>query len=105
MDKQKIEAKMNFNYFLIILIVKICKVILLLATILLIDQVFDTLIINIITLIFVITSFFIVYKIIGKYNYILNDIKNTFNSEDFYLTVNTDVINNKKINGVVKYGK
>lgn len=105
LDKQIKEAKINFNYFFMVMIVKIIKQIILLTTILLINQVFDILIINIITLLFTICSIFIIYKIAEHYNYILNDIKNTFSTVDFTYIVDTYFIKESLLKKVVKYGK
>ncbi len=105
LDKQIKEAKINLNYFFMVMIVKIIKQSILLTTILLINQLFDTLIINIITLFFTICSIFIIYKIVEHYNYILNDIKNTFSNVDFTYIVDTYFIKESLLKKVVKYGK
>lgn len=105
LDKQKEAAKNNFNYFFMIMIVKVIKVLTILACVLLINQILDILIINIITLIFTICSIIIIYKIVDNYNYILNDIKNTFKDIDFSIIIDTNVMKNYLSKKVVKYGK
>ncbi len=105
LEKQINEAKLNFNYFFMMMISKIIKNILILTCFLLINQIFDTLTINIITLLYTIYSIFSIYKVIDDYNYILNDIKNTFEDEEFVYIIDTNIIKDNLVRSVVKYGK
>lgn len=105
LEKQINTAKDNLNYFFMKMITKIIKLFIVFTCVLLINQIFDTLFINIITLIFTLFFIFRVYKIIDEYTYILNDIKNTFNTTKFSFIVDTDIIKKDLIGMVVKYGK
>lgn len=103
--KQIKEAKINFNYFLIQIVNKIVRIVLIYALFLLINQVFDLLIINIITLILTLYTAYYIHYITNYYNYFLNDIKNTFEDEEFYYTINKNIIKDKVLRGEINYGK
>lgn len=105
LEKQKRDAKINFNYFFMVMITKIIKVFILLTCILLFNVFIDRLVVNIISLIATITSIYIIYQIINKYRYILNDIKNTFNDEEFIYIIDTNIVRDSLLNKVPKYGK
>jgi len=105
LEEQIKDAKINFNYFFMEMILKIIKVFAFLICILLINQIFDFLFINIITLLFVLCSIYIIYKIINNYNYFLNDIKHTLFKESFSYVLDTEIIKDTFLKGVVKYGK
>ena len=105
LEGQKKNAQDNFNYFFMIMIVKVIKILIILACILLINQIFDTLVINIITLILTVCSILSIYKIVDDYNYILNDIRNTFKDIDFNFNIDINIIKNYLYKKVEKYGK
>ncbi len=105
LNKQKNDAKNNFNYFFMSMIIKIFKVLIFLLSILLINQIIDILLINIITLIYTVYTIFKIYRIIDDYNYVLNDIKNTFDKEDFDFIIDFDYLKNNLFKGVLDYGK
>lgn len=104
-EEQKKDAKYNFNYFFIQIILKITRVIFIFVLLLLINQVFDYLFINIITLIFTLYTAYHIYHIISYYSYYLNDIQNTFENNDFSYIIDANIIKNKFFKGEVNYGK
>ena len=104
-SKQIRDAKDNFNYFFMSCIVKIIKSMLLLASILVLNVIFDNLIVYIITLLYTLYTLYKVYNIINMYKYILDDIKSTLYKEKFYYIIDTNKTKNNLFNGVVKYEK
>ncbi len=105
LNKQKNDAKNNFNYFFMSMIIKIFKCLVFLLSFLLINLIFDILVINIITLIFTIYTIFKIYGIVDEYNYILNDIRNTFNKEEFNFIIDYDYLKNNLFKGILNYEK
>lgn len=105
LEKQIIDAKINFNYFFMTMIIKLFKVTTIFGCILLINQIFDILIINILSLIYSLITIYIIYRIIDNYNYILKDIKKTFAKEVFTYTIDTNTFKDQLFEKVVKYGK
>ena len=105
LSKQISDSKSNFNYFFSIMIVKILKKLIVFAILLLINQFFDYLTINIITLLSSIYTVYSIYKIVNYYGYYLNDIQNTFSNEVFYYIIDTKNIKYNLFKEVIKYGK
>ena len=105
LDKQINDAIGNFNYFFMKMITKILINIIILSCVLLINGIFNILVINIITIIYTMYAVFNMYKIVDNYTYIMNDIKKTFNNVDFSLILDTNIIRNNLLDLVVKYGK
>ena len=104
-NKQIRDAKDNFNYFFVAAIVKVIKCMLLLCSVLVLNILFDNLIVYIITLIYTLYTFYKIYNIVNMYKYILEDIKKTLYKEKFYYVIDTNKIKNNLFGKVVKYGK
>ncbi len=104
LEKQSDSARNSYNYFFMKMVTKILIYLILLAVFLLINQIFDILVINIITLLLSIYYVFNIYKVIDNYSYILNDIRNTFTKIDFSLVLDINTVKDN-IYKVVKYGK
>lgn len=99
------DAKTNYNYFYTIMITKVAKKIIALVCILLLNQIIDTLFINIISLLYLFYSIFSIYKVVDEYSYIIKDIKNTFKNDEFTYIIDLSNIKETLYKGVVKYGK
>lgn len=104
-DKQIIEAKENFNYFFMKMIVKILQSSFKLAIILLLYSIFNYTMVNIICLIYTIYTMYSIYNIINKYNDIMMDIKETLKYENICYEIDFNMISNNLFRGVVNYGK
>lgn len=103
-DKQMGEAKNNYNYFFMKLIISLFKIVLRITIGLFISSILDCIFIYIITLLFVIYS---VVQIIFTYRYyldIINDIKNTIGC-DLIFEIDFRNISYDIFKGVLKYGK
>ena len=98
------EAKYNYNYFFMKMIIKIIQLCFNLSFILLLISIFNYLIINIIAIICTIISFISIYNIIKNYMYIIEDIRDTLNIElSFELDLN--VLSNNLFKGMFNYGR
>lgn len=98
------EAKYNYNYFFMKMIVKVLQTCIKLSFILLLSSIFNYLVINIMAIICTIISFVSIYNTINNYKYIINDIKNTLNIDlSFELDLNT--LSNNLFKGMITYGK
>ena len=104
-SKQIIDAQNNFNYFFMVIIIKVFKLLSLLAVILLISQLINNIIINIITLILTFYIFYKIYSTIDIYKYILDDIQNTLTNTKFNYIIDFKVFKNNLLRKEVKYGK
>ena len=98
------EAKYNYNYFFMKMIIKVLQVCFKLSFILLLSSIFNYLIINIITIICTIISFVNIFDIIKKYKYIIDDIKNTLDI-DYLFELDFNVISSNLFKGIFNYGK
>lgn len=105
LEKQKREAQRNFNYFFMVMITKIIKVFIVLTCVLLFHCFINILLVKIISLVTVMISISLIYKIIDRYRYILNDIKKTFNNEEFIYIIDTNIARNLLLRKLPKYGK
>lgn len=98
------EAKYNYNYFFMKVIIKVLQVCLKLSFILLLSSIFNYLIVNVIAIICTIISFISIYNIIKNYVYIIEDIKNTLNM-DLSFELDLNVLSNNLFKGMFNYGK
>ena len=93
------EAKYNYNYFFMKMIIKVLQVCFKLSFILLLSSIFNYLIINIIAIIC--TS---IYNIIKNYVYIIEDIRDTLNI-DLSFELDLNVLSNNLFKGMFNYGR
>lgn len=105
LEQQINDARINFNYFFITMIIKIFKVTIVLGCVLLINQIFDILLINIFSLIYTLITIYIMYKITNNYNYILQDIKRTLGEENLSFTIDKNMVRSELFGEIVRYGK
>ncbi len=104
LNNQIEEAKYNYNYFFMQMIIKILRVCFKLSFVLLLSSIFNYLIINILTIICTVISFINIFDIIKKYKYIINDIKNTLGI-DYLFELDFNVISSNLFKGIFNYGK
>ena len=104
LNNQIEEAKYNYNYFFMQMIIKILRVCFKLSFVLLLSSIFNYLIINILAIICTVISFINIFDIIKKYKYIINDIKNTLNI-DYLFELDFNVISSNLFKGIFNYGK
>lgn len=104
LNNQIEEAKYNYNYFFMQMIIKILRVCFKLSFVLLLSSIFNYLIINILAIICTIISFVNVFDIIKKYKYIIDDIKNTLDI-DYLFELDFNVISSNLFKGIFNYGK
>ena len=105
LEQQINDARINFNYFFMTMIIKIFKVTIVLGCVLLINQIFDILLINIFSLIYTLITIYIMYKITNNYNYILQDIKRTLGEENLSFTIDKNMVRSELFGEIVRYGK
>ena len=105
LEQQINDARINFNYFFMTMIIKIFKVTIVLGCVLLINQIFDILLINIFSLIYTLITIYIMYKITNNYNYILQDIKRTLGEENLSFTIDKRMVKSELFGEIVRYGK
>jgi len=105
LDKQIKDAKYNYNYFFIVLIFGILKILFKLAIMLLLSSIFNYVIINIIVLLYTFYSLYNIYYLCDYYFDIINDIKNTLGFSDLSFEIDFSLIHIKYLEGVLKYGK
>ena len=105
LEKQINEAKENYNYFCIKLIICIMKNIFKLSIILLLSSIFNYFIINVIAIICTVYYFFILFDIIKYYSNIIKDIKDTVGYEELCFEINFDLLNKDIFRGKIKYGR
>ena len=96
------EAKYNYNYFFMKMIIKVLQVCFKLSFILLLSSIFNYLIINIIAIICTIISFISIYNIIKMY--IIEDIRDTLNI-DLSFELDLNVLSNNLFKGMFNYGR
>lgn len=101
-DKQKIEAKSNYNYFIMRMIFKVLLISFKLSFALILSQLFNNIIIKIFSLIYVASSIYNIYFNIRKYNKILKDIKETININNSYIEID---FSGNLLKKVINYGK
>ena len=104
LNKQFNISNNNYNYFFAKMIVSIFKLVFKIATVLIINQFFDYLIINIICLIVVLDLIYDIYKTYNSYTYIMNDIKNTIPLDISY-ELDFNLIKKEFLGKVENYGK
>ena len=104
LNNQIEEAKYNYNYFFMQMIIKILRVCFELSFVLLLSSIFNYLIINILAIICTIISFVNIFDIIKKYKYIIDDIKNTLGI-DYLFELDFNVISSNLFKGIFNYGK
>lgn len=104
LNNQLEEAKYNYNYFFMKMIVKIIHTCIKLSVVLLLSSIFNYLIINIMAIICTIISFISIYNTISNYKYLIIDIRNTLGIDlSFELDLNT--LSNNLFKGIITYGK
>ena len=89
------EAKYNYNYFFMKMIIKVLQVCFKLSFILLL---------SIIAIICTIISFISIYNIIKNYVYIIEDIRDTLNI-DLSFELDLNVLSNNLFKGMINYGR
>ena len=94
------EAKYNYNYFFMKMIIKVLQVCFKLSFILLLSSIFNYLIINIIAIICTIISFISIYNIIKNYE----DIRDTLNI-DLSFELDLNALSNNLFKGMFNYGR
>lgn len=104
-DKQIKDARDNYNYFFMKLILSIIKIIFKLSIMLIIFSFFDYTIINIIVLLYTFYSFCEIYRISIYYKDIIIDIKDTLGYSNYIFELDFNLINRNIFKGVLKYGK
>ena len=104
LNNQIEEAKYNYNYFFMQMIIKILRVCFKLSFVLLLSSIFNYLIINILAIICTVISFVNIFDIIKKYKYIIDDIKNTLDI-DYLFELDFNVISSNLFKGIFNYGK
>lgn len=104
-DNQLETARYNYNYFIMKMIIRILQVCFKLSCILLISDIFNYIIINIITIIYTIISLFSIYNIIINYNNIIEDIRTTLGIDKLSFEIDVNVISNNLFKGFLSYGK
>lgn len=95
LDRQILKAKDNFNYFFMIMISKILRLLVILALILLISQIINITFIYQMVVILILLSFYKIFQIIKYYTYILEDIRSTLPHENIYYVIDFSLM--KKI--------
>jgi len=103
-DRQKEDARSNYNYFFIKLFFSILKIIFKLSIILIISGFLNFTFINIIAISFTIYSFYEIYRLCTYYIVIINDIKNTLEI-DLFFEIDFNIISRNILGSVLKYGK
>lgn len=103
-NNQLEEAKYNYNYFFMKMIIKVLQVCFKLSFILLLSSIFNYLIINIIAIICTVISFISIYNIIKNYMYIIEDIGNTLNM-DLSFELDLNVLSSNLFKGMFNYGR
>lgn len=101
-EKQKTSAKENYNYFLEKLFFKIFIILFKVSIILIVRSILEYTIVDILCIIYIISSIYNTYIIINKYSYILTDIKKTLNYTNSYYIIN---LNGNFFKKVLNYGK
>ena len=96
------EAKYNYNYFFMKMIIKVLQICFKLSFILLLSSIFNYLIINIIAIICTIISFISIYNIIKNYVYIIEDIRDTLNI-DLSFELDLNVLSNNLFKGMINF--
>lgn len=104
-NNQLETARYNYNYFIMKMIIRILQVCFKLSCILLISDIFNYIIINIITIIYTIISLFSIYNIIINYNNIIEDIRTTLGIDKLSFEIDVNVISNNLFKGFLSYGK
>ena len=104
-NNQLETARYNYNYFIMKMIIRILQVCFKLSCILLISDIFNYIIINIITIIYTIISLFSIYNIIINYNNIIEDIRTTLGIDKLSFEIDVNVISNNLFKGFLNYGK
>ena len=85
------EAKYNYNYFFMKMIIKVLQICFKLSF-------------NIIAIICTIISFISIYNIIKNYVYIIEDIRDTLNI-DLFFELDLNVLSNNLFKGMFNYGR
>lgn len=104
-NNQLETAKYNYNYFIMKMIIRILQECFKLSCVLLISDIFNYIIINIITIIYTIISLFSIYNIIINYNNIIEDIRTTLGIDKLSFEIDVNVISNNLFKGFLSYGK
>lgn len=105
LERQLIEAKNNYNYFFMKMVIKVLQICFKLASILLISEIFNYTIINILAIIYTIISLFNIYDTISNYKFIIEDIKNTLKIKELSFEIDLNVISSNLFKGILNYGK
>lgn len=105
LNNQIINAKDNFNYFFMKLIAVILQNLLKISIVLLFNQIFNYLIINMLSIIIIVYFMYNIYNIIDNYSKILNDIKDTLPNENIFYEIDLNILADSLFKRKVKYGK
>ncbi len=104
-SNQLLEAKYNYNFFIMKMIVSILHICFKLAIVLLISGIFNHIIINIMAIIYVIMSLFSLINVTINYSNIISDIRQTLGIESLSFEIDVNVISNNLFKGLFGYGK
>lgn len=102
LNKQLINAKENYNYFVTKLITGILRVLIKLAVVLLIGSIFNNLYFTIFEIIFTIYSLFNINYIIDYYTDIMKDIRDTAKFERAFLEIDFGLIHSELFHSILK---
>lgn len=105
LEEQILEAKNNYNYFIMQMISQIIDALFKLSIVLLISSIFNYIIINIIALILTFYTLYKIYQIIDNYLFIINDIRTTLNIKELTFEIDLAEIKNTFLRNLVNYGK
>ena len=105
LEEQLLEAKNNYNYFIMQMISQIIYALFKLSIVLLISSIFNYIIINIIALILTFYTLYKIYQIIDNYLFIINDIRTTLNIKELTFEIDLTLIKNTFLKKLVNYGK
>ena len=97
LDKQKDIAMENYNYFLIKIVFKVLFIFFKISILLIVNQFFNSIILSLLCIFFIILSIYSMFYNIKKYYYILNDIKKTLNYTETYIIIDFKSYSIKKI--------
>lgn len=102
LDRQKNIAKKNYNYFVSSMICKVLFLCFKISFVLILNQIFNFLVVNILCFIYILSIIYSIYKVIVNYNFLLKDIRNTLNMDNFSFEID---LNFSFIKKVFTYGK
>ena len=102
LDRQMINVKENYNYFMSKLITSVLKILCKLSIILLIGSILNNTIFIIFEILFTIYSLYNTIYILNYYFDIMKDIKETAKLEDNYFEIDLNLVQSNLFSGIIK---